>query len=236
MVFRYCLLLCIGGLSAGISSVESASECDPSRDVDLKISIKSRLNETGHLVAQVKLEDGSGMLQDKKHYWEVDFDHDTSCSSLSEPESLPDNSEMPDREIPGPFYELIPNLGYYKLHNQPRKWFAARYICQKEGAHLGIINSQIEAHYVKEMWNRLPKLQNDWRKGFVFLGVSDLRSERHWETIFDEPLSRTGYYQWGPNEPDGGTSQNCMALYVDNGNLIDTTCEQEFAFFCENTL
>ncbi|XP_069705060.1 hemolymph lipopolysaccharide-binding protein-like isoform X2 [Periplaneta americana] len=214
----------------------SASECDPSRAVDLKLSIKSRLNQTGHLVAQVMLEDGSGMLEDKKNYWEVNFDHDKSCSSVSGPKSLPGDSELPKREIPGPFYQLIPKMGYYKLHNQPKKWFEAKYICQKEGAHLGILNSQIEFQYVKEMWNRLPKLQNDWRKGFIFLGVSDTRIEKHWETVLDEPFDKAGYYQWGRNEPDGGTRENCMAVYLDNGNLVDTSCEQEYAFFCENTL
>ncbi|XP_069705081.1 hemolymph lipopolysaccharide-binding protein-like [Periplaneta americana] len=214
----------------------SASECDPSRAVDLKLSIKSRLNETGHLVAQVKLEDGSGMLEDKKNYWEVDFDHDKSCSSVSGPKSLPGNSELPKRDIPGPFYELIQNMGYYKLHNEPRKWFEAKYICQKEGAHLGIINSQIEAHYVKEMWNRLPKLVSDWRKAYIFLGLTDARIEKHWETIFDQPLEKTGYYKWGRNEPNGGTKQNCMVLHVDSGDLADATCDQEYPFLCENTL
>jgi hypothetical protein len=49
-------------------------------------------------------------------------------------------------------YEFIPGLGEYKYHTEKRSWHKARDICQKEDAHLVIINSQREAEALLDLW------------------------------------------------------------------------------------
>ncbi|XP_044740078.1 hemolymph lipopolysaccharide-binding protein-like [Chrysoperla carnea] len=43
--------------------------------------------------------------------------------------------------------------GYYKLHTTPQCWNNARSICDAEGAHLAIINSQSEANFLVNLMN-----------------------------------------------------------------------------------
>lgn len=51
--------------------------------------------------------------------------------------------------------------------------------------------------------------------------------------VLGKPFSDTGYTKWGTNEPGGGVSENCMAVFVDSGVLVDTGCGSTFAFYCE---
>ena len=72
---------------------------------------------------------------------------------------------------PGPLYELVPGMGYYKFHNELKTWDQALEICEREGAHLGIPNSRREALLFTELHNRLPALVDDWRKDYGHVGV-----------------------------------------------------------------
>ncbi|KAJ4449396.1 hypothetical protein ANN_00795 [Periplaneta americana] len=85
---------------------------------------------------------------------------------------------------PSPNYELIPGLGYYKLHTEAKPWHDARQICAQEGAHLAIINSEEEAEELKAILARHPKILSDWRNEYAYIGMSDIRSEGDWITIF----------------------------------------------------
>ena len=88
----------------------------------------------------------------------------------------------------GPGYELYPRIGYYKLHEEPKTWKEARDICEEEGAHLAIINSEAESSVLKKMFAPVAeKLKVAW----AFIGFHDLYQEGHYLTIFGKFLRDT---------------------------------------------
>jgi hypothetical protein len=54
----------------------------------------------------------------------------------------------------------------------------ARDICEREGAHLAIINSEAEAKFVSSLWN----FKSDW----AYIGTHDLYEEGKYVTIHSE--------------------------------------------------
>ena len=81
-------------------------------------------------------------------------------------------------------------MGFYKLNNEMKTWNEAKSICQKEGAHLAILNSKDEVQLFQEMRNRIPKLTNDWKDDSLFVGINDIESESSWITIFGKHIDR----------------------------------------------
>ena len=47
-------------------------------------------------------------------------------------------------------YNLVDGIGYYKVHVDKKNWNSAVRICEEEGAHLLIVDSDEEAHKVGE--------------------------------------------------------------------------------------
>ncbi|XP_069705110.1 hemolymph lipopolysaccharide-binding protein-like [Periplaneta americana] len=195
---------------------ETSNMLDPLRHLDLKITLKTCRNDAGHLTSQVRVEEELGKTDSCEH-----LHHDRGSGSQC------------TKEHPRPFYELVPGLGYLKLHNRPKTWNEAKIACEKEGAHLGILNSETELEALRELRARLPSHYKDWRDSVVHVGVTDSQEEGTWLTIFGKPFSDTGYTKWGTNEPGGGVNENCMAVFVDSGVLVDAGCGSTFAFYCE---
>ena len=90
---------------------------------------------------------------------------------------------MPKRK-PRSDYELIPGLGFYKLNTEPKTWSEARDVCEHEGSHLLIINSQREANALLHFWVPHPKLFSDWRNSWAYVGVHDQYVEGEYVTVF----------------------------------------------------
>ena len=91
-------------------------------------------------------------------------------------------------DSPSPFYEYVRGMGFYKLHNEIKPWIEAKSTCQKEGAHLAILNSKDEVQLFQELSNRIPKLTNDWRDEYFFVGINDIENEGTWTTILGKHL------------------------------------------------
>ena len=85
---------------------------------------------------------------------------------------------------PGPNYELVPGLGYYRFHETTITWPAARETCAREGTHLLILNSEKEWEAVKEIWSRYTNIAPDWRNSFIHVGLTDFVQEREFYTLF----------------------------------------------------
>jgi hypothetical protein len=81
-------------------------------------------------------------------------------------------------------YELLPGLGYYKFHTDIKTWDKARTICEKEGAHLAVINSLTEAKSLPSIWIR--NIFNDWRKDAAYIGTFDPNENGMFVTIFSK--------------------------------------------------
>lgn len=81
----------------------------------------------------------------------------------------------------GPGYELRRGVGYYKIHTEPKTWHEARQICEQEGAHLAVINSEEESKVLQSLFAPVAaKLKATW----AFVGFHDLYNEGQYLTIF----------------------------------------------------
>jgi hypothetical protein len=57
-------------------------------------------------------------------------------------------------------------------------WVPARDICEQEGAHLAVVNSEAEAKFISSLWNS----NVEW----AFIGTHDLYEEGVYVTIYSE--------------------------------------------------
>lgn len=81
----------------------------------------------------------------------------------------------------GPGYELRRGVGYYKIHTEPKTWHEALQICEQEGAHLAVINSEEESKVLQSLFAPVAaKLKVTW----AFVGFHDLYNEGQYLTIF----------------------------------------------------
>ncbi|PSN54453.1 hypothetical protein C0J52_06687 [Blattella germanica] len=183
----FCVLLWCAGVSIALQR-------SPQRSSTIKFSITSRRNLTGHWIAQVQLEHGAKSKEAGP--WDVDVEQtvlkheedgieDIIISALLIIQcTVPPNEPSARPSGPPEDYKLLPEQGYYKFHREPKSWLIARQICEDEGAHLAVINSPREAMAVTSLW--VPKLFNDWRDNWSFIGMHDLHEEGQWITIFSK--------------------------------------------------
>ncbi|XP_069701695.1 hemolymph lipopolysaccharide-binding protein-like [Periplaneta americana] len=157
--------------------------------------------------------------------WEVDIDQ--SIAKIKAPNS--------DRQAPrAPGYELVPGLGYYKLHPEVRRWHEALDACKKEGTHLLILNSEEEARAMNYFWQKYPNFAGATVQTWAWIGFHDQFKEGEYVTVFNDPLATTGFMKWSPSEPHG-KNQDCGLLGM-NFLLADFPCNSKQPFFCEKEL
>ncbi|XP_069701708.1 hemolymph lipopolysaccharide-binding protein-like [Periplaneta americana] len=219
----------------------SGLRCFSPHNNTLKLSIISRRNQTGHWVAQVQLRHDAG-LQDAGP-WELDLDHTTTkcedsesivITSIVTAPSLPASEAVRQKRVPSPGYEVMPGFGYYKLHTTGKTWNEALQICEQEGAHLLILNSQEEAKLVGSLWDRGLKLVDVVNEGYAHAGFHDLYNTGEYITIFNQSLATTGYVSWESGYQRRGI-KNC-GLFGRNRLLADAACSYKRAFICEAEL
>ncbi|KAJ4434320.1 hypothetical protein ANN_22877 [Periplaneta americana] len=193
----------------------------------LKFSITSLRNETGHWIAQLQL--GHTAEEKNRGPWELDVDHSTAKCEDSESILIAAKITAPPtaqisvpllRGVPtAPGYELVPLLGYYKLHSSVNTWHGALKICEDEGAHLMVINSEAEVQALKPLWEKTPPAKitggshNDW----AWVGFHDLYKEGEFVTIFSKCA-----YQLIPDLPRKSsvaafrlaTGHDCLAKHL----------------------
>lgn len=71
----------------------------------------------------------------------------------------------------------MPSFGYYHVHTNKADWETAGIICEQEGSHLVVINSQLEARAIE---NLLPCNG----EAEFYIGVSDPEEDGQFRTIF----------------------------------------------------
>ncbi|KAG8239614.1 hypothetical protein J437_LFUL019286 [Ladona fulva] len=194
----------------------------------IKFSIVHQQNRTGHQVTQFQLNKASGAVSKN---WRLDFLHTNFENKgiqknyvLGTITVLPPGSNSSKGEsLEG--YEFFPVFGYYKFHKNRVTFQNAIKICQSEGAHLAIINSDEEAAVLSKM------VQGYY---YPWVGVHDPDKNRDFRTIFGTPLRATGYSKWKISQPDGPSNQYCVYFHPDG--LGDNPCNSEYEFFCERGL
>jgi hypothetical protein len=75
-------------------------------------------------------------------------------------------------------YKKYSERNYFRAHSEQTTWVDARDICEKEGAHLAVINSEAEAKFITSIWNS----NSDW----AFIGIHDLYVEGKYVTIYSK--------------------------------------------------
>ncbi|KAJ9590508.1 hypothetical protein L9F63_016459 [Diploptera punctata] len=222
----YLIALCLG--------VNAKMDCGSYTTKTVKISITSRRNLTGHWIAQVQLEHGGGDKETGP--WDMDIEHTTTMCQGNVTVDLKATLIAPPAKsilTAGPEgYDLVPGLGYYKLHTDVKTWDEAHVACEAEGAHLLIINSDEEAKALEIFWDANPKILNGDPNNWAHVGFHDKYKKGQYLTIFNQSLVSTGYVKWYPGDPQGG-QQNCGIVVRKSNLLADIYCNSVIPFFCE---
>ncbi|XP_067006770.2 hemolymph lipopolysaccharide-binding protein [Anabrus simplex] len=222
-------------LSVVLAAVTIAEATEVSNTVS--VSIRGRTNQTGHQITQFEIfydrVDGIGQGTVP---WQLDVQQGVKESSRYLLASLSVNP------APAQDYQFFPLLGRYKIHTLAKSWSEAYHICQQEGAHLAIINSDTEAHVLMELYKRSPKAEGATYDGSAYIGLNDLVTEGKYVTVFGEDISKTGYVKWSKGEPNnsGGSDtnpgQDCGVFLKSSGLFDDARCTNKFPFICEQEL
>lgn len=253
---RVCLLLSVllpAALCQGDShqseclKAARASRSDKCQTPDisnLKFSLSSHRNQTGHWVAQVKLEHGgeqghTGSDHSETGLWHVDLEQtSTQCDGSHSVQTVASITAPPPGPPLGyhpPEYELFPGVGYYKFHTTPKTWDEARRICQQEGGYLVVINSEAESKVMQNFLDGARNIKGANHNDYAFVGFHDRFVEGEYLTVFGKPLSSTGFARWASlQQPDNaGGNENCGSIHR-NGGLNDIPCPWKLPFFCEH--
>ncbi|CAH1641632.1 unnamed protein product [Spodoptera littoralis] len=123
----------------------------------------------------------------------------------------------------------------YKFHTVPRTFSRAHFACSAEGGRLAIINSDVEATVLRELFAKYPgsKMIGSYKKDDAFIGFHDWGESGDWRTINGQTLVEAGYNKFSGGEPNNVTTgESCGAIYR-NGLLNDLLCELSVPFICE---
>jgi hypothetical protein len=78
---------------------------------------------------------------------------------------------VPPPRLRRPDYQLLPGLGYYKLHTQAQIWNESRSICLSEGSHLLVLHSAKEFTAVKDIWEKNSNFTDTLHKNYIWVGL-----------------------------------------------------------------
>lgn len=87
-------------------------------------------------------------------------------------------------DFPPVGYEAFAD-NYYKYHRDPKNTVQAMRICEAEGAHLSIVNSEKEAAYIIQMMVKFPDevLPTSNIKDFILMGFHDAIVDGQYLTV-----------------------------------------------------
>ncbi|KAL0840839.1 hypothetical protein ABMA28_014645 [Loxostege sticticalis] len=130
----------------------------------------------------------------------------------------------------------------YKAYNSLVTWPEAFKICAREGAHLAVVNSDIEAEVLLGLAKKVTSEPPLDAQKYVNIGFRawGKPAEKTWITVHGQSLKDAGYDKWAPNEPKNTSSEYewCGSLHADSkgekGLLNDSRCTSyKFKFICE---
>ncbi|XP_063739436.1 CD209 antigen-like [Eleginops maclovinus] len=112
------------------------------------------------------------------------------------------------------------NDSAYHFSSIEKNWQESRDDCLQKGADLVIINSQEEQNFLSQF------------KKTMWIGLTDLETEGTWKWVDGTPMTER---YWGPNEPNGKTSENCgdTKQYDVGNHWNDENCNVKVFWTCE---
>ncbi|XP_046399808.1 hemolymph lipopolysaccharide-binding protein-like [Ischnura elegans] len=192
----------------------------PFNNQTVEFSMVGRKNQTGHWNTQFSMSSASPKMH---HDWKVDVKHYTAEYGGVYTFQIKGILTVPPPRQKD--YEEFLGIGYYKFHYKTKATFMeASAICNKEGGHLAILDSEEEANVIKTIYTR----NTSEGGGQSFIGFYDPTKKRAWTTIFGDPQMQL---KWVPNRADN-IQHTCGAITQD-GLLIAALCEDKLSFFCE---
>ncbi|KAL4704624.1 hypothetical protein ACJJTC_002881 [Scirpophaga incertulas] len=133
-------------------------------------------------------------------------------------------------------YKLDKRTGNcYKFHTStPYVWPRANMVCQAEGGHLAVPNSETEAQVLRDFVNKAPA---EFLSASI--GFKDWSDHSVWMTVHGQTIKEAGYDKWAPGEPndirDEKDGENCGSVLKgqNDGLLNDVPCNLPLPFICE---
>ncbi|XP_070547771.1 C-type lectin lectoxin-Thr1-like [Ptychodera flava] len=112
---------------------------------------------------------------------------------------------------------------YYIYTQCVYTWSQAKQQCRNYGATLVTISDRAENKYLSDFI--------DGRFGKVWIGLNDRQAEGCW--VWDSGKS-SSYRNWYVGEPNGGRSENCVAMRSHRqGRWNDESCYNRRGFICK---
>ncbi|KAJ8709534.1 hypothetical protein PYW08_009538 [Mythimna loreyi] len=125
----------------------------------------------------------------------------------------------------------------YKFHTLARNFSRAFLTCTAEGGHLAVINSEVEAKVLKDVFAKYPagKIVGKVWKDVAFIGFHNWGENAEWRTIHGDTLAEAGYDKFKSGEPNNSPpGEDCGAIYRE-GTLNDLWCDKPAPFICEKS-
>jgi len=127
------------------------------------------------------------------------FDTDDAFFTEANAAVCDEMSRLPHEDARG--WKRSPlNAHLYRLTPWSTSWHEAERMAQRLGGHLVTVRSEAEDAWLR---NRFANKRPAW------IGLSDELQDGNWVWSSSEPF---GYQHWGPNEPNGGTSEYFATL------------------------
>ncbi|XP_026323037.1 hemolymph lipopolysaccharide-binding protein [Hyposmocoma kahamanoa] len=143
---------------------------------------------------------------------------------------------MTECGTPDPSYVLDKRTGScYKFHQFPRTWSRAYMTCAAEGGYLVVINSEVEAKAMSELFRKMGhSIPNNgaYETISAHIGFHDWDEHGEWVTIHGDTLIDAGYSKFSGGEPNNLSTEFCGGLFR-SGYLDDFWCHRRGQFICE---
>lgn len=119
-----------------------------------------------------------------------------------------------------------------------KNWADSRADCIRRGGSLAVIDSLEEQVNLFEYLPKLdPSIRPWWsKKGGIWIGLSDIQTERHWVWVNNVTLQDAGYWIQGEPNNYGNVGEDCAALMNINNPMatwFDANCQENKEWLCE---
>lgn len=123
----------------------------------------------------------------------------------------------------------IKSVGLFRIFQEKLNYTNAITKCQDVGGDLADITSEIRTNGIASL---LKDNLADWFK-IAYVGLDDIKRERHFENPMGEPLSCFKYRAWAPGHPrNKQKTDDCVTVDSESvWRVID--CKQNLSFVCE---